>query len=41
MNFDRCGFVAMTDGPDEFYRWLGRKIAAAVVLVCAIFAYMT
>jgi succinate dehydrogenase hydrophobic anchor subunit len=45
MNLGRCGFVAavagaMTDGRNEFYRWLGRKIMAAVVLVCAIFALL-
>jgi hypothetical protein len=30
----------MMDGRNEFYRWLGRKVVAAVVLVCAIFALL-
>ena len=30
----------MANGRNEFYRWLGRKFAAAGVLVCALFAFL-
>jgi hypothetical protein len=30
----------MTNGRNEFYRWLRRKFAAASVLVCAVFAFL-
>jgi hypothetical protein len=30
----------MTDGRNEFYRWLGRKFVAAGVFICAIFAFL-